>query len=548
LKRLWSINGKAQGSNPDTAWILASGYAELSRNGELKNVVCWITDISMQKAAAKALNIKMNEALELKRQQENFIDVSPRSAIVLSCTNMAQMISHEIRNPLSAVLHCAEEIERSISEVSTVMALTNPNVRPKKSLQPVTHEWLENSLDAVQTIVHCVHHQKRVVDDVLTLSKLDSDLLTISPIPLQPTSTAREALKLFEGELRTAQIQSAVIEDPSLEKLGVDWVLLDPSRLLQVLINLITNAIKFTRSQEEKKITIQIAASNSRPTMDTTSVDYFPQQATSKNSAIQHVDDDGKMIYLSIAVTDTGKGLSPDEKVRLFQRFVQGSPKTHVEYGGSGLGLFISRQITEMMGGEIGVASEEGRGSTFMFFMKTQIIEESKGTRGYSLQFDSLNPGSEPSRVRFGSMSAIDEPGISRILVVEDNLVNQKVLCKQLNNRGYIVVAANHGGEALEKLYKTASYVGGGDEDAFNVILMDIEMPYMDGLSCVRFIRDLEANGKLTGHIPVVGVTANVRIEHVKAAMEAGMDGVTTKPYRMDELVAQMKTAYRNSQ
>src|ERR1700710_228556 len=102
------------------------------------------------------------------------------------------MISHEIRNPLSAVLHCAEEIERSICEVSTVMALATPNPRSKKSLQPVTQEWLRNSLDAVQTIVHCVHHQKRVVDDVLTLSKLDSDLLTISPIPLQPASTAKE--------------------------------------------------------------------------------------------------------------------------------------------------------------------------------------------------------------------------------------------------------------------------------------------------------------------------------------------------------------------
>ena len=281
--------------------------------------------------------------------------------------------------------------------------------------------------------------------------------------------------------------------------------------------------------------------------MDSGSVDYFPQRATSKNSAIQYDDNHGEVIYLTIAVTDTGKGLSPDEKVRLFQRFVQGSPKTHVEYGGSGLGLFISRQITEMMGGEIGVASEEGRGSTFMFFMKTQIVEESKGTKGYNLQFDSIGPDADPSRVRFGSMSSMDEPGISKILIVEDNLVNQKVLSKQLKNRGYVVVAANHGGEALEKLYKTTSYVGGGDEDDFDVILMDIEMPYMDGLSCVRHIRDLEANGKLKAHIPVVGVTANVRIEHVKAAMEAGMDGVTTKPYRMDELVAQMKTAYRNS-
>ncbi|KAF2663979.1 hypothetical protein BT63DRAFT_444408 [Microthyrium microscopicum] len=527
LKRPWDMPGQKPGLNHDTAWILASGYGELNRAGELKNVVCWITEISMQKAVAKGLNTKMKEALELKRQQENFID----------------MISHEIRNPLSAVLHCAEEIDRSMAESLT--AIASPNFQ--QTFQPSLNSLLESAIDASQTIVHCVQHQKRVVDDVLTLSKLDSDLLTISPVPLQPANTAKEAFKLFEGELKTAQIETSVILDESLQQLNVDWILLDPSRLLQVLINLITNAIKFTRDRKTRHITLKIAASTTRPTVNST-VDYFPQHINRKQPArTQHLETNKNTIYLSVSVTDTGKGLSPDEKVRLFQRFAQGSPKTHVQYGGSGLGLFISRQITEMMGGEIGVASEEGRGSTFTFFVQTQVVEAPKANpfeaKDLTRRLSSLiiNNGAD------ATTGGADASQIAKILVVEDNLVNQKVLAKQLIKRGYCVVTANHGGEALERLYQTTSYVDGGTEDSFHVILMDIEMPHMDGLSCVRHIRKLEAAGSLKGHHAVVAVTANVRIEHVRAAMEAGMDGVTTKPYRMEELVTEMKTAYRKS-
>jgi signal transduction histidine kinase len=263
-------------------------------------------------------------------------------------TNLAKMTSHEIRNPLSAVLHCAEEIIVSLSEyTSKTNSSTTTNA---KSLQVLgdcptvkVKELLEDTIEAAQTIAYCVHHQKRIVDDVLTLSKLDSNLLTISPTPVQPAKVAREALKIFEGELRTAGISMDFLEDLSLRDLGVDWVLLDPSRLLQVLLNLTTNAIKFTRGKPERNITVKVSASHQKPSELGNEIQYFPQREQPQSTAFSPTRTDEETLYLSIAVKDTGRGLSHEEKKLLFNRFSQGSPKTHVKYGGSGLGLFISR-------------------------------------------------------------------------------------------------------------------------------------------------------------------------------------------------------------
>jgi len=224
--------------------------------------------------------------------------------------------------------------------------------------------------------------------------------------------------------------------------------------------------------------------------------------------------------------------------------------------GGSGLGLWISREITEMMDGDIGVASEEGIGSTFLFFVKTQIavrpdetMQATGGSPGVNSKTRSTmaHPLSYPFSQSKQQRTPIGpRPLPGKVLVVEDNLVNQKVLCKGLVKRGYTVSAANHGGEALAALYETSSYHNGDQsyERDFDVILLDLEMPICDGITCIRQIRLLEAEGLLGGHVAVVAVTANARIEHVQAALAAGMDAVTTKPYRLEDLVEKMESAF----
>lgn len=220
---------------------------------------------------------------------------------------------------------------------------------------------------------------------------------------------------------------------------------------------------------------------------------------------------------MCFSVEDTGCGISPDEKAVLFNRFSQGSRRTHVRYGGSGLGLFISRELTELQGGEIGVVSQTGVGSTFSFFVKTR---KSVASEGNYISGPDASPTHNVARRMSDAMMAAQ----FNVLVVEDNLVNQKVLRKQLKKLGCQVVCANHGGEAIDFI-QTTTYWKGREQDGkdLSIILLDIEMPVMDGLTCVKKIRELQRKGDIRGHIPVIAVSANARIEQINTAKISGM-------------------------
>ena len=480
------------GSLGDT-WVLGNAYPERDMDGNLKSVFGSITDISQQKWAENSQKRRMEEAVELKRQQSNFID----------------MTSHEMRNPLSAILQCADEISSSLLEFKA---------SPGTFQMPAS--LLDSNIDAAQTIALCANHQTRIVSDVLTLSKLDSALLLVTPVDARPPGIVQQTLKMFEGELHTADIKMEFKIDHSIEDLQIDWVRLDPSRVLQVLINLTTNAIKFTTGQAQRTIVITLSASLQPPSqLSSGFVSYIPSR--SKRADVTSGKDwgSGENVYLHFAVRDTGKGLSEPEKRNLFLRFSQASPKTHVQYGGSGLGLFISRELVELQGGEIGVSSESGKGSTFAFYVKAR---KSKGPAEAS---DHIPPSSirKPSIPRALKQTSAIRPSISnehlsvintprslenfKILIVEDNLVNQKVLSKQLRNQGSIVTVANHGGECIEQLKRTKFWAGREiDGTDLSIILMDLEMPVMDGLTCTRTIRDFEKDGSVLRHVPIIAV------------------------------------------
>lgn len=438
------------------------------------------------------------------------------------------MISHEIRNPLSAVLHCAEEISQS---VETALSGFEKSASGQRF-------HLESAIDATQTIIFCVQHQRRLVDDILTLSKLDSDLIRLDPVPVQPVQLIRRATSIFEKELKAAHITLIIEECESLTELELAWTLLDPNRYLQILINLITNAIKFTRSCEKRNIHVRIDATRQKPSLQPEGIEYFPRSVTNSRA-----DEKEDHVYMLVSVKDTGIGIRQAEKGALFQQFSQASPKTSIKYGGTGLGLFISRQITEMMGGEIGLTSVFGQGSTFAFFVKappisppsateemkarsdqdvtlTQLVKNSSTVtdvqQDYSPRTSTRN-SENPKTARQDSL---------RVLVVEDNLINQRVLCKQLRNRGYTVEAANHGAEGISALRKRQDLSNNSIEvenQSFHVVLCDIEMPVMNGIEFVKEVRRLETEGIFTGRLKIIAVTANARSGQVETALEAGM-------------------------
>ncbi|CAN9286493.1 unnamed protein product [Alternaria sp. RS040] len=521
----FTIHIKKKWTGPDgiqtPTWILVSATAYTDGT-----IMGTMTDVSQMAWAEAIQKNRVEEALESKRQQENFID----------------MTSHEMRNPLSAMVQCADSIYSSLNDMKALAR------KEALTFQPAIHsqlkELISNSLDAVETIQACATHQKRIVDDILTLSKLDSKLLVISPMVLQPSVFLQDAYKMFKDEANKAKVSLEVRCDPSIEDLNIDWAILDPSRVLQVLINLLTNAIKFTQGQEVRKVEVVMGAS--REVQQMRDVEYASQESVRKNFLTQaEWDHAGEVFYLNFTVKDTGCGLSPEHKAKLFLRFSQATPKTHVQYGGSGLGLFISRELTEMQGGSIGVSSIHNVGSKFTFYIKsrrakapesalTATVLDSTGdlptrTKAQIIREDSKNPDVVPL-----AAIPLEEQGRAKdiesckynILIVEDNLINQRVLSAQLKKLGHTTYVANHGFEALSQLSRTVFSASPSESPPLplSVVLMDVEMPVMDGLTCTRRIRDMEKNGELSKHVPIIAVSANARKEQIDMAKEAGVD------------------------
>jgi CheY-like chemotaxis protein len=202
--------------------------------------------------------------------------------------------------------------------------------------------------------------------------------------------------------------------------------------------------------------------------------------------------------------------------------------------------LFISRELTEMQGGSIGVQSIQGVGSTFSFYIRSRRASP-PGTKPFTVD--------APMRVTVQASlpKLTKEPTPSQpypqyhILVVEDNLINQRVLCNQLKKIGCTVQVANHGGEAFDELKKTVYWktpMISPPLKAPAVVLLDVEMPVVDGLTCARQIRESQEKGDIVGHVPIIAVSANARREQVEQAIEAGMDDAIAKPFRIPELMA----------
>ncbi|KAJ4380375.1 hypothetical protein N0V85_008785 [Neurospora sp. IMI 360204] len=625
LRTTWTADDGAGHKVVMPRWVQATLMPVRSTEGVMQSFTGCLSDVSLQKWQLDMEKQRKEEAIESKRQQENFID----------------MTSHEMRNPLSAIIHCADAITATLSRVQELVGGDHhgsdsdarsyasegaTDNQPNHELRAEVCELLDSGIDSAETIVGCAQHQKRIVDDILTMSKLDSKLLTITPITVNPIQMVKEALKMFEVEARRVDINLSMVVDQSYYDLGVKYLDFDPSRLKQVLINLLTNALKFTKTGPTRNVTVGLSASLTRPTEATSSVQFIPrsQESYAEDSDTASVHDRGEPMFLTFEVKDTGQGLTEEEKKSLFQRFVQASSRTHIKYGGSGLGLFISRRLTELQNGAIGVASQPGVGSTFAFYIEAYHPSESslrdaeatavaakaamsdlmaKAPNLRSMRPSHPHRGStsspRPSSVASSPVAelgglTIPPPQIRGIMVVEDNLINQQITRRGLANMGFTVDVANHGLECLDKLQRTDRYVSDGVSGTalpmngsinhkgaipamngtinppppvnggflnqsqappattttttpatkfpLSVILMDIEMPVQDGLTCTRNIRELERQGKITGgRLPIIAVSANARIEQILEAKAAGCDDVLIKPYRMPELLEKMR-------
>ncbi|KAK0387807.1 hypothetical protein NLU13_4052 [Sarocladium strictum] len=574
FKTTWTAEDSNGGLITAPRSVLATFMPVKSSEGVIQSFTGCLSDVSLQRWQLEQERLRKDEAIKSRRQQENFID----------------MTSHEMRNPLSAILHCTDAIIASLLRVQEfhenplppTPGQTNGAIQEIQDAVGSEHseeerKLLRDSIENAETIVTCAQHQKRIVDDILTMSKLDSKLLAVTPCTVNPVEIVLDAVKMFEVEARRVDIALTSTIHQSYHDLDRRFLDLDPSRVKQILINLLTNALKFTKTGKTRNVTIALKGSRHRPGRDLTQVEFLPRFRSAAEEYEQPaLQGRGEPIYLLFEVADTGQGLTDKEMGTLFHKFVQASAKTHVKYGGSGLGLFISRRLTELQNGAIGVISKCGVGTTFSFYVEayepseearreaeaTAAAAELVARNGHgSLASGRTTPALKLHDRLLARLQSAGNVPIDGILVVEDNLINQKITHRGLTERGYAVAVANHGVEALDVLrqsvqanrmsFESPSPAGSPKSPLIpiTVVLMDIEMPVQDGLTCTRRIRELESEGEVFSasgaRIPIIAVTANARSEQVVEAKRAGCDDVLVKPYRIPDLIEKMQVVVR---
>ncbi|PWW76830.1 hypothetical protein C7212DRAFT_357776 [Tuber magnatum] len=505
--------------------VVQTGKTPASEGEEVTGYILTLVDITSVKLNEEYQRQLSTQAVERRRQQENFIDI----------------FSHELRNPFSATLQCADGI------LSTLIAYQKGE---DSNLD------LEEMIDSASTILVCVQHQMRIIDDVLTLSKLDSMLLSVVPVDVQIHAVISQLMKIFQSELHVKGIASEFILEESYKELGVDWVKADPARFSQILV-----AIKFTSQQAGKReVTVKLGAALERPiahgeVMYRESEDRLPQDMAQEWGTgdpvfilvtVQVFHSRLPSVQIFDIIQDSGIGISKEWQTKLFKRF-EHVPRTHVTYGGSGLGLFICRRLCRIQGGEIGVHSEEGKGSSFSFYIKARQSSTAP-TPGPSIapvEYSELPKPEVVATKDYPPPKAAE--GVQRkrqisygVLIVEDNLINQEVLRRQLRKEGCVTHVAGNGQEALDFIIGSEFVNDGATK--IDVILMDMEMPVMDGNTATVKIRELERSGRIRRHVPIMGISANARPEQVAKMTEVGMDDAISKPFRIADLLSRFDT------
>ncbi|MDR0197099.1 MAG: response regulator [Oscillospiraceae bacterium] len=367
-------------------------------------------------------------------------------------------MSHEIRTPINAIIGMTE-IGRIADDV-------------------------ERKDYAIGKIKEASEHLLGVINDILDFSKIEANKLELSPAEFDFEKMIENVVSIINFRVTEKRQQLSVITDANVPKFLVG----DDQRLAQVIINLLSNAVKFT-----------------------------PEYGEIRFNAV-FIGESGEECGLRFEVSDSGIGISPEQQKKLFGAFEQAESGISRKFGGTGLGLVISKRIVELMGGEIWVESELGEGARFVFTVKAR--------RGNAERIDKSKDGK--ARV----LEKNEFIG-KRLLLVEDIEINREIVMALLADTGLKIDCAENGRAALKAMK--------ANPGKYDLVLMDMEMPEMDGLEATRRIRGLTESGVNASGVPIIAMTANVFKEDINNCFEAGMNDHLGKPIDMGELSVKLR-------